>query len=153
MPRQIAVVVHESILKFLNPLLIDASRRQAVSGGDGRRHADRLADGRASRHDTRRTQRRMRHGDVPPREEQIFHVSRVQTAVGNAIRRRRGIVRVRAARAVHARRIVVVHRPAAVGDHVVETPFRLDFLLRHALLLGAERGHALKVKGLLVLVD
>ena len=73
----------------------------------------------------------MGDGDVAAREEKVGHVDGIQRPVGDAVGRGRRAADVGVARVVKAARVVVVQRPAAIGDHIREPPAGKHVALRH----------------------
>ncbi len=76
----------------------------------------------------------MRRREVAAGKEEVADVARVEAAIRDAVGRRRFVEDGRLARIVDGVGVVVVHRPAAVRDDVVEAAARQDVILRQDVI-------------------
>jgi hypothetical protein len=59
--------------------------------------------------------------DVPAGTEEVFHIPGIKTAVGDTERRRRRVENGRFLGGSQGFRMVIIHRPAAVGNDILKT--------------------------------
>ncbi len=71
----------------------------------------------------------MGYADVSSCAEEVVNVARVQAAIWNPERRRRGMEDCRISPVTETGLKMVIHRPAAVSNEIVESAFGFDILL------------------------
>jgi len=129
---QEAVILDQGPLQFGNVLGTKGCGNQVVAATDGRGGADGLAQDGAGAHHPGGAEGGVGGADVAPGEEQVGYVDRMEHPKGDGVggggrQELRFLVDIAAVEKAH--RVVVVQRPAAVSDHVVEGPVRLDVVL------------------------
>ena len=136
------IVVFQNRLQFGDVFFIDAARCGVVMEGDGGGRADRLAEQRTCRHDAGGAHAEMRAGDVATREEQIIYILGIEASVGDVEGRRRFVMGAEETFAEEGVRMVVVQRPAAVGDDVRKMDVVHDVVLCQHVIADETRAFA-----------
>ena len=120
MPRDPAVVIHERFLQFGDLFFVDTAGGEIVPDGKSGSRTGSLTEDGTGAHDTGGTHCHVGGGDVSAGKEQVVDVLRVERPVGDPVGLRSGVEDGGSAGVVERRRVVVVHGPAAVADHVVK---------------------------------
>ena len=133
-----AAVLQQKGLQLVHILFRHVGGQAAAGNRHSRAGAACLTDDRAGAHHARGAHGHVRRADVAAGKHQVGHVDRVQAAEGNLIRRL-GLDVVRGiAHEFEAQRVMVVHRPAAVGNGVGEgVAFLQIALVEHVRALVA----------------
>ena len=128
--RDELILIEQCLAQLLDVMLPDAPRHLAGAERDRGGGPHRLPHHRGGRHHPGRTHRHVRGRNLPPGEEKIVDVHRIERTEGDAEGRRSRMVDRRRSRIVDRFRMVIVHRPAAVADRIGEVAARFHLFLR-----------------------